>query len=244
MIPISAAITLYLDSSDQLAVFPWVAGGVMWVAGLGLILIINALRGRKAGFLGFVSVVALIPIGLTIAAAPEIREQYEGGAWWGWNWEDDGTYSCWSWGDDCTEVSVAPAEPIYTPDPFDPSSSFLDYESVAINGSCYEQTDPGTPDVTGTVRLSSVDSDQTVTVTSTDTRLAIPRGTNLKIVATGGGDGAASATVAWEDRDVICDIQNVGAPAVYLTAADSPVLTVELDDTMTDGFMTLWIEEN
>lgn len=244
MIPISAAITLYLDSTDQLGVFPWVAGGVIWVAGLGLILIINALRGRKAGFLGFMSVVALIPIGLSIASAPEMREYYEEGGWWGWTWVDDGASNCWSWGDGCTEVSAGPVETIAPEPAFDPSVGFTDYESVTINGTCYKAPGATTPNVTGTVRLSDVPADQTITVTSTETLLSIPDGTNLKIVNMGGTDGIASASVFWDDRDLGCDLMSVGSPALELTNADAPVLTVRLDDTLTAGYMTLWIEEN
>ena len=51
-------------TTDQLAVFPVLVAGVIYVAGLGLILVITALRGRKLGFLGFVSVVALIPVAI------------------------------------------------------------------------------------------------------------------------------------------------------------------------------------
>jgi hypothetical protein len=44
---------------------------------------------------------------------------------------------------------------------------------------------------------------------------------------------------------VVCDaLQVVGSPVVQLTNADMPMLTVYLDDTMTDGAQTLWIEEN
>lgn len=244
LIPISIAVTLYLSSTDQLGVFPWIAAGVIWVAGLGLILVINALRGRKAGFLGFVSFVALIPIGLTIAAAPQMREYYAEGGWWGWNWVDDGSYHGWNWGNGPVEGAPAPVEPPAPEPAFDPSGAFLDYESVAINGACYKDADAVTPDVSGTVRLSDVAADQTITVTSPDTLLSIPKGTSLKVVNMGGTDGMASAFVSWDDRDLGCELTSVGSPGVQLTNAGAPVLTVLLDDTMTMGYMSLWIEEN
>ena len=58
--------------------------GVIYVAGLGLILIITALRGRKLGFLGFVSVMALIPVMIAIGTAPQLREHYASGDWRHW----------------------------------------------------------------------------------------------------------------------------------------------------------------
>jgi phage shock protein PspC (stress-responsive transcriptional regulator) len=242
LFPLAAAVTLYLSSTDQLGVYPFVAGGVIWVAGLGLILVINALRGRKAGFLGFVSIMALIPVGLSIAAAPELREHYQNDSGWGWNWIDDGEYYGWNW--DRTVPSET-AEPTYEPEPaFDPSSEFLDYETVAINGTCWEEPELLAPSATGTVRLSAVDADQSITVTSMDTVLAIPEGTSLNIISDGGTDGMAVAHVMWGERGVVCELTSVATPAVQLTNADAPILTVHLDDTLTDGFMTLWIEEN
>lgn len=244
MIPVAIAITLYLHTSDQLNANPVLVAGVIWVAGLGLILVINALRGRKAGFLGFLSFVALLPVGLSIAFADEISEHYGDDNSWGWTWVDDGSYNGWSWGDPNPEPSVM-VEPTHAPEPaFDPSGEFLDYESVAINGTCYPDMDAVAPEVSGTVRLSAVSADQTITVTSADTLLSIPEGTSLKIINMGGNDGMASAFVAWDDRDLACDLVSVGSPAIQLTNPDAPVLTVLLDDTMTMGYMTLWIEEN
>ncbi|MGC4175923.1 PspC domain-containing protein [Demequina sp.] len=235
MIPIAWAITLYLEATDQLAVFPTIAAFVIWVAGLGVILAITALRGRKLGFLGFVSVVALIPIGFIIGYADDIREaRYEGSGLW-WDWEETVSEE---WGSD--------PEPIYTPPPpFDASAKFPDYATVAINGGCYATPeDYFYADVTGSVRLTDVAADQTITVTSYTTVLSIPRGTSLTIVNTGGMDGAAYANVSWRDRNVTCDLTSVGGPAAQLTNPDAPVLTVRLDDTETDGSMSLWIEEN
>ena len=83
-IPITIAITLYLSTTGQLAVFGVIAGGVIYVAGLGVILVITALRGRKLGFLGFLSVVAMIPVAVAIGAAPELRDHYASGDWHDW----------------------------------------------------------------------------------------------------------------------------------------------------------------
>jgi phage shock protein PspC (stress-responsive transcriptional regulator) len=237
-IPITMAITLYLATTDQLAVFPVVAGGVIYVAGLGVILVITALRGRKLGFLGFVSVLALLPVGAAIATAPDLREHYSAGDWRAW-WE--GSYR---------EVTIGEPAPIYTPPPaFDPSTAFLDFETVAISGSCYEPGDLTTPDTEGTVRLSSVPADQTITVSSNSTRLVIPEGTSLRVIivdhTTNDENGwSTSASVSWPGRDVSCDTSYGATDAVTLTNADKPVLTVRLDDAQQSGSMSLWIEED
>jgi hypothetical protein len=234
LFPITAAITLYLTTQDKLAVFPGLAAGVIYVAGLGLILVITALRGRKLGFLGFVSVVAMIPVGLSIGFATDIRENYANGSEWrGWIH------------DEFAPSLDAEPTPIYTGErAFDPASAFTDYETVAINGPCYHVAGEPMPPVSGTVSLTAVATDQTITVTSTDTLLSIPAGTSLAIVNDGGMDGLAMSTVTWGDRDVSCELTSVDSPAVQLGIADAPVLTVVLDDTTTDGFMNLWIEEN
>lgn len=238
LFPISAAITLYLWSTDRLAVFPVVAGGVIYVAGLGLILVITALRGRKLGFLGFVSVLALIPVGVAIGMAPQLREHYADGDWRIW------------WQDSYHDVTVGEPEPVYTPPPaFDPSAAFLAYETVAISGSCYQTEDLATPDTEGTVRLSSVPADQTITVTSQNTRLVIPEGTSLRVVVvdhTSDDENgwATGASIFWPDRDVNCDTNYGATDAVVLTNSDKPVLTVRLDDNQGAGNMSLWIEED
>jgi len=241
MIPLAAAATLYLHTTDQLAVFPVIAAGVIWVAGLGLILIINALRGRKAGFLGFVSFVALLPLGLTIAYADEIRDTYETGSHRWWTWDDNIN---WEIGNQDGEPSYV-AEPIYTPEPaFDPRDTFSDYEAVAIQGNCFPDSEAYAPAFNGTVSLSSVPANQAITVTSSDTLLSIPQGTSLNIVSTGSMEMPTSVSVIWNGRDVRCDL-NDGTGSVSLTSADEPVLTVKLDDsTYQNGFMNLWIEEN
>ena len=237
-IPMSVAITLYLVTTDQLAVFPVVAGGVIYVAGLGLILIITALRGRKLGFLGFISVLALIPVGVAIGTAPELREHYAAGDWRVW-WRD-AAYSE-SYPEPSTSYVETPA--------FDPSSAFLDYETVAISGSCWEEPDLETQESEGTVRLSSIPADQTITVTSNSTRLVIPEGTSLRVLvvdhSTSNEMGwTTQADIRWPDRDVACSTSYGATDAVALLNSDKPVLTVRLDDAQQAGNMSLWIEEN
>ena len=237
MIPLAAAATLYLYTTDQLAVFPGIAAGVIWVAGLGLILIINALRGRKAGFLGFVSFVALLPVGLAIAFAPELREHYTADDLRDWIREEGiGNQDA---------LPSYEAEPTYAPEPaFDPRDTFSDYEAVAIQGNCFLDGEDYEPGFNGTVSLSSVPSNQTITVTSSDTLLSIPEGTSLSIVSTGSMEMPTSVSVIWNGRDVRCDL-NDGTGSVSLTTAGEPVLTVQLDDsTSMNGYMNLWIEEN
>lgn len=231
LIPITIGITLYLHTSHQLAAFPVVVAGVIFVAGLGGILVITALRGRKMGFLGFVSIVALIPVGIAIGTAPQLREHYAAGDWREWV---DG------WGG---SVAAPVPEEVFTPEPaFDPSSKFGDYETVAINASCYQDDYP-TPDVEGTVRLSAVTGNQTVEVTSNVTRLVVPKGTSLRIEVAQDPDMPIQADISWPDRGVSCTTTYGASKVITLTNSDAPVLTVSLADTQYVGSMSLWIEE-
>jgi hypothetical protein len=234
-IPITAAIVLYLHTRDQLAVYPGIAGGVIYVAGLGLILVITALRGRKLGFLGFLSVIALIPVGLSIGFADDLRGTYADGGWRHW-WNEvnyDGAYS---------EPS---AEPTTAPPPaFNPADAFADYDTVAIDGTCSSEEGNITPDVNGTVALATVPASQTITVTSSVTSLVIPHGTSLNIVSTATADWPTSIDIHWVDRDTACSLNYGPTSGVQLTATDAPVLTVRLDDAQQNGSMTLYVEEN
>jgi len=232
-IPITLAITLYLSTTDQLAVFPVLVAGVIYVAGLGLILIITALRGRKLGFLGFVSVMALIPVTIAIGSATELREHYASGDWRIWFEHQVGP-----------EVSVS-AEATDPSTSIDPVHAFDDYTSVAINGTCQESELGSDFDSNGTVALSEVNEDQSITVSSTQTRLIIPEGIGLNIVSDATVNAPVSVDITWLNRDVNCYLNEGAKSGVQLTnGPDAPVLTVHLDDGSQVGQMSLYIQEN
>ena len=233
-IPITAAITLYLSTTNQLAVFAGVVAGVIYVAGLGLILIITALRGRKLGFLGFVSVMALIPVAIAIGTAPQLREHYASGDWRDWVNEQVDPHVSYSAAPD---VSVAPSAP------FDLASKFYDYATVAIDGTCSATDGPLTPDYTGTVALSTVPAPQTITVTSPQTLLVIPTGTSVQVVSTATADMPVGIDVNWLSRDVTCNLNYETTTGVQLSNPEAPMLTVRLDDASQNGAMSLYIQE-
>lgn len=237
LIPISAAAVLYLHSTDQLAVYAPIAAGTIYVAGLGLILIITALRGRKLGFLGFVSVIALIPVGLSIAFATDIREQYAtGGEWRGWVHEEFGP----QW-DAAPEPSYSEEVP---PPAFDPSALFTDYTTVVIAGQC-ELVDQVTPSqIDGNVSLSELTGPMSVTIATASTRVVIPSGTNLVIKAPPETGYERPIGVTWLDRDVTCGLTAGVGSVVTLNNPDAPVVTLELSDTAPVDSFNIYIEEN
>jgi len=236
-IPLTIAITIYLSASDRLAVFPLIAAGVIYTAGLGVIVMITALRGRKSGFLGFVSVVALIPLAVILGNADQIRSDYANGYRGDW-WSPTVVVESHDAYPDDEYVS----DP--EPEPFDPASAFLDYSTVVVNGSCHSLDHEGGIDADATIRLAEVAQNQTITVSSSTTRLIIPDGTNLNIVPPSSGeDWDPSVDVIWADRDVTCYL-NTGAPnGVTLADVDGPTLTVRVQDGGWDS-MIVWIEEN
>jgi hypothetical protein len=241
LIPITAAAVLYLNSTDQLAVYAPVAAGTIYVAGLGLILVITALRGRKLGFLGFVSVIALIPVALSIGFATELREQYANGdEWSGWVRDEFGP----NWDYSGVEPTYTPEAP---PPAFDPTELFPDYATVAIAGHCSvidDLDDSFAPDVTGNVSLSEVTGPTSLTIATESTLVVIPRGTNLVIEAPARTDYEPYIGVMWLDRDVNCEMSSgVGHP-VTLNNPEAPVVTLELSETAPVESFTIYIEEN
>ena len=234
-IPITLAITLYLSTTDQLAVFPALVGGVIYVAGLGLILIITALRGRKLGFLGFVSVMALIPVTIAIGSATELREQYASGDWRVW-FEDHV--------DPPISGSAEYVEPVFTPEPFDPTDSFSEYATVAIAGQCSSDYSGPTPDATGTISLGDVSAPTTLTIATDVTRVVIPTGTNLAIVNPSSSDSDPYVGVTWVARGVSCSMTSGVENLVTLNSPGAPVLTLVLGGENLSGQFDIYIEEN
>ena len=73
---IAAAAAAWMERTDNLAVHPLVAGIVLFVTGLGVILIAISLAGRKLGFLGFVGIASLIPVLVFAGNADGLRTAY------------------------------------------------------------------------------------------------------------------------------------------------------------------------
>jgi hypothetical protein len=240
---LSAAIVAGLERADELAVSPVLAWGACITMGLGAIVVIVALTGRKLGFLGFLSVIAVLLSLLFAGNAKEIRDSYD--ASWGWDGTIDVTVN---------NGSEPAPEPTAEETPIDLTGELAGtYSTIYAAGSC---TTPVTMeawedvslwgDDTATMRLDAVDEDLAIDLDAAYTHVAVPAGTSIEIL------GIGSTTVIWEDRDISChdwsepdaydDSGNAVAsdPARVLSAinADAPVLTL----TGRDGSV-IYLEE-
>ena len=237
---ISAAIAVGLAWADQLAVSPVLAWGASITVGLGAILVIVALAGRKLGFLGFLSVFAVVLSVLFAANAEPIRDGYASSENWFGIEEEVVIHEHVS---EETEITHG----------FDLTADLAhDYSTVFLAGACMSPSDVASwTDATffgesmATMRLDAVDEDIDVDLAATYTRLAIPAGTSLEIT------GSGSTDVVWEGRDASCsawfnnNTEWDGEPAppesqTILTATnpDAPVITINAG---TDK--TIYLEE-
>ncbi|MDN4474996.1 PspC domain-containing protein [Demequina sp. SYSU T00192] len=261
---LSGAGTAWATWQDRLAVHPLIAWFALFVTGLGVILMLVALTGRRLGFLAFLSAVLLVPVTAMIVEADDIRDGWadryfpeirvdrdgdqvtrveigDGGIVIG---EDGVTI-----GEDGIVIgSPAPAESDATvPSPdaeaaaeadFDTIAAFeADYREVTVPAAC--RTADHVPDGAGKSRslrtLDALEQDSEVATAAEFTTVRIPAGTSLEIVAEPG----ASGEVHWADRDVACDIRDGAAFAV--TNPGDPVLTLRVEGAA--GYSTIVIEE-
>lgn len=196
---ISAAITVWLDRADMLAVSPLLAWGASITVGLGAILLIVALAGRKLGFLGFLSVFAVILAVLFSGNAEQIRDGYNND----WPWETVVSI-------EETFVAIEEDEPVADEDnehePVDLTTELgSQYSATFIAGSCVSPSEDApwqdvqhTGDSTASMRLDTVDGDTTIDLAAWYTRLIVPEGTSIEVLGTG------ATSVVWEDRDASC----------------------------------------
>ena len=175
----------------MLAVMPIVAWGAAITVGLGAILVVVGLTGRKLGFLGFLSVFAVLLAVLFAANADLVRDRYE---------------TTWVWDE---EVVFEPDD-LVLEEGFDNSVDLTaelanDYSAVFIAGSCTSpsEVEPWSEvkyfgESMASMRLDTVDDDVDIDLVASYTRLEIPTGASLEVV------GSAYTTVVWEDRDSSC----------------------------------------
>lgn len=190
---ISAAIAIGLAWTDQLAVSPVLAWGASITVGLGAILVLVALAGRKLGFLGFLSAFAVLLALLFAANADAFRNGYASSENW-FGIEEEVVVD--EWVDDEPDVTYG----------FDLTADLAaDYSTVFLAGACVSPSEVASwSDAThfgesmATMRLDTVDEDLDIDLPATHTRLAIPRGTSLEIV------GSGHIAVVWEGRDASC----------------------------------------
>lgn len=204
---ISAAGVGWAYRNEQLAVHPVVAWFAVYVTGLGAILILVSLSGRKLGFLGFLGIVLALPTAIIAAGADSIRDS-------------------WTDGRDLITVNINDAPAPYVP--FDATASFAkEYQLITINGTCNASTDP-VDGFNSVARLTypTVSEDTSVDVTAEVTRVQIPADTNLKVT----GVGNAQATVIWPQRNLTCYFQDAGGNHLELSNPGLPTLDLVVKD--------------
>lgn len=212
---IALASAAWLAREDRLTVHPVIAGFVVFVTGLGVILALISLAGRKLGFLGVVGFVSLVPLLIFAADADGFRAAYA---------ENGGitTY------DTYTE-SVPTSSPVA---PFDPTLKFAGlYAIVSFDGHCQEGgwRDSGSNSVARinlTGPVSTTPSDTTVDISAQLTYVTIAAGTNITLT----GDNNAPATVVFADRDFTCDFGNTGQKYLELTNPGTPTVNLVVHD--------------
>ncbi|WP_062380501.1 PspC domain-containing protein [Demequina pelophila] len=220
---VGVALAAWQDRLAVPAVPAWIA---VFVTGLGVLLAIVALVGRKLGFLGFLGGLLLLPLGAVIVQADEIRDGSFGREWIPEiNFVRDG--------DDVVHVRIGDLD-IYRSDPestagADPLAVFEDEFSVLIfPGSCEEI---GSHSVTGnTIVAQDLTGERRLSIEDAETVVRIDAGAGVAVDAPGG------ATVVWPGRGLSCEVPAGDAlaamtptqPFVTLdVAAEGAVVTIE-----------------
>ena len=212
---IAAAAAAWMERTDNLAVHPLVAGIVLFVTGLGVILIAISLAGRKLGFLGFVGIASLIPVLVFAGNADGLRTAYS---------EHGGITTSSDYTMPFNTVEPAP--------PFDPTLKFPGlYAIVSFDGYC-QQGDWQDYGASSVARLNlasagaEMASDTTVDITAEVTYVTITTGTSITLT----GDNNAQATVVFADRGFTCDFGNTGQKYLELTNPDAKKTNLVVHD--------------
>jgi hypothetical protein len=217
---LAAAVIAWGDREDLLSVYPVLAWGMLFLTGLGVILIAVSLSGRRLGFLGFLGIAGLLPALILLAGHEDILKAYERNQ---------------NPADAVIEVAVEPS-------PFDATQGFAStYDSILLGGYCYQDSQEPSGSDSSTARIavaSPFEEDAAHDILAATTTVVMPRGTSLEV----NSDGFAQATVFFADRDLVCSFDGYEGTYVSLSNAGDPVLTLTvLDDQIAN---TIIIEEN
>jgi len=206
---LSAAGVAFAARNDDLAVHGIVAWFVTFIAGLGVLLVLISLSGRKLGFLGFVGVMSVLPLLGIIASATDIRESFA---------RDESIISI--------DFGLEPEE-VAQPE-FDATAVFAEeYPLVIINGACYAETlVPTVPMSTARISALDITSDMSVDVTAEVTYVTVPTGTSITVR----GEGDAQAHVVWPERNITCDFYNAGGEHLRIAGPSHSLELVVYDD--------------
>ncbi|WP_062305041.1 PspC domain-containing protein [Demequina subtropica] len=224
------------DRQGDLAVQPLVAWGALFVTGVGVILMLVALSGRRLGFLAFASAVMLIPTAIFIAKADDVRDSWAEPYFPDVQVDGDGIHI--GVGDPDVEASSSfEAEP--EPTPYDALSAFDgDYATITLPAGCYaiDEAPPSDGMSRGLLAKTGLEKAAAVDVTAAYTTVRIAAGGSLAVTA----DQAVPTSVYWPDRGVACDLYS-GEPLTLSNPGD-PLLTLDTASS-TDGYATIVIEE-
>ncbi|WP_296664670.1 PspC domain-containing protein [Demequina sp.] len=236
---ISAAGVAWAAWQDRLVVHPLIAWFAVFLTGLGLILVLVSLAGRRLGFLAFLSAALLIPAGVLIVQADAIRDG------WGEGWfphveviRDGGEVVRVEIGDGEIVIGDVPTtapEPTSTPFANIAAGFDGDYDEVVMPAVCYASDEaPGADGLSrAVITYDEVAASVTLQATAEHTTLRVPQGTSVSVSA----PEDIVAQVYWPDRGLACDVSG----AEFAATADGPVLSVEpSSDT---GWSIIVIEE-
>ncbi len=216
---IAAAGTAWASREGLLAIYAPLAWGMLFLTGLGVILILVSLSGRKLGFLGFLGAMGMFPALLLLLWHPQLLESYQ---------------------DDKPVVDFTISETV-TGDTVDPTAYFADeYQTVFFSSQCWEETDFEADVSNGTARIAvagPVTEDVSYAIVAPTTRVVIPEGASVRIVS----DGWAQAVVHFAHRNLTCDFPGEEGDYVVLTNSNEPVVTLEVADDLYAN--TIVIEE-
>jgi phage shock protein PspC (stress-responsive transcriptional regulator) len=218
---LAAAVVAWGDREDLLSIYPVAAWGMLFLTGLGVILIAISLSGRRLGFLGFLGIAGLLPAVILLAGHEDFLAAYERNG----------------------NPADAVVEVVVEPSAFDATHTFAaDYDSIFLGGYCFDGADGSWAGSNGsTARIAVADpvtKDVTHEILAATTTVIIPRGTSLEVTS----NGFAQAMVYFADRDVTCTFDGFEGTYVSLVNADDPLVTLKvIDDQIAN---TIIIEEN
>lgn len=221
---ISATIIAWCAREELLAIYPVLAWGMLFLTGLGAILIAVSLSGRRVGFLGFLGFLGLFPAVILMAVHDDLLSAYERSR---------------NAGEAIQEIALE--EHVIDRLEIDATSLFEDdYALIYLGGDCTiaprtERSFEGT-----TARITIPDPMPEALeydIVAATTTLVVPQGTSLKVVS----DGDAQATVFFEQRALECVFAGHEGTYIELTQPGEPVLTLNVIDDYTVN--TIVVEE-
>ncbi|WP_062463208.1 PspC domain-containing protein [Demequina soli] len=235
---LSAAGTVWAAWQDRLGVHPMIAWFVGFVTGLGVILMLVALSGRRLGFLGFVSAVLLVPTLVLIGDADRMRDGWADRYLPDITVDANGVHAQI----DGSGNGVASAAPVPAPTAtatFDPLTAFeADYSTVTLPAYCYETSEVPSSEGQSRGLVSEVPLEQSVTDTLSAgyTTVRVPVGASVEVAAASG----TSASVYFADRRIACDVD--GSTGLKVANAGDPLLTLDSSNPA-EGYSVIVIEE-